>query len=360
MLRSSSGIKLCLVVLYAASFDHSYVAGIQVTSTGPQTVKMSRGEHVVLGCTYSESPSDTGQLDVEWSIVSPDMTQKDQLILYYTEGKEFSLGDPNLMKRFKFITDPSRGDATVNLTSLGVSDTATYQCKVKKPPGTDSRKITLVVLVRPSVPKCWADSSEEIGGRVSLKCKSSDGTTPLTYKWTRENGGSLPPTAVQNPLTGELLISNHTQSYAGSYICEVSNEVGAEKCSYTLKAYNPVNRAGVIAGSVIGALLLLLLLLLLLWLCCCCYQKRRYEKETANEIKEDAAAPESRPPSRLSSIRSIMGYRTHQGLVYSSTRHSRPGRGDLSPKNSVNQSRPVSQSRPGYDSRYDSRYGFAV
>lgn len=45
------------------------------------------------------------------------------------------------------------------------------------------------------------------------------------------------------------------------------------------------NKAGVIAGAVIGALLLLLLLLLLIWLLFCCCHKRRYQKEVANEIR---------------------------------------------------------------------------
>lgn len=49
------------------------------------------------------------------------------------------------MSRFKFVGDPSRGDATVSFSNLKVSDTATYQCKVKKTPGIDSRKVTLVV-----------------------------------------------------------------------------------------------------------------------------------------------------------------------------------------------------------------------
>lgn len=50
------------------------------------------------------------------------------------------------MSRFKFVGDPSNGDATVSFSNLKVSDTATYQCKVKKTPGIDSRKVTLVVL----------------------------------------------------------------------------------------------------------------------------------------------------------------------------------------------------------------------
>lgn len=55
-------------------------------------------------------------------------------------------GDPSLSKRFKFTGDPSKGDASVSISDVRGSDTATYQCKVKKAPGVDMRKITLVVL----------------------------------------------------------------------------------------------------------------------------------------------------------------------------------------------------------------------
>lgn len=37
-------------------------------------------------------------------------------------------------------------------------------------------------------------------------------------------------------VTGELKISNHSQSFAGIYLCEVNNAVGAEHCRIILKA----------------------------------------------------------------------------------------------------------------------------
>lgn len=51
-----------------------------MTTTGPQTIQKAQGETVNLGCTYTPGPQDTGELDIEWSNVSPDMTQKDQLV----------------------------------------------------------------------------------------------------------------------------------------------------------------------------------------------------------------------------------------------------------------------------------------
>ncbi|KAK1801387.1 hypothetical protein P4O66_023068 [Electrophorus voltai] len=329
---------------------------------GPQTIKKAQGENVTLGCTYVQSPSDTGQLDVEWSNVSPDMTQKDRLILSYSGGTVYKLGDPGLMSRLKCVGDPGQGDASIFISPLQASDTATYECKVKKPPGIDSRKVTLVVLVRPSVPKCWVDNGEEIGSTIILRCKSSEGTSPLKYNWIRESGGSLPPTATQNPQTGELLIQNHSQSYTGSYLCEVTNEVGKEQCKYSLRAYSSANKAGVIAGAVIGALLLLLLLLLLIWLLICCCQKRRKEKDTANEIREDAAAPES----RYSSFRSMMGYHPHQGLAYSSVRNAQPYRAESNRSSSyTNHSKGPPQGSSSANNykppqRYSSKHGYPV
>lgn len=53
---------------------------MEVTTTGPQTVQKARGETVKLGCTYTLGPQDTGELDIEWSNVNPDITQRDQLV----------------------------------------------------------------------------------------------------------------------------------------------------------------------------------------------------------------------------------------------------------------------------------------
>lgn len=293
---------------------------MEVTSSGPQTIKKAVGETVNLGCTYTPGPQDTGELDIEWSNLSPDMTLKDKLLLSYSGGQIDNYADPSLSNRIRFTTNPNQGDASISISNLRVTDTATLQCKVKKAPGVDTRKVTVVVMVPPSAPKCWVEGAEERGGPVSLRCKAHQGSNPLSYVWRRDSGGAIPATATQDSQSGELLIRNHTDDFIGKYACEVTNAVGKAGCTYYLNAYNPTNKVGVIVGAVIGALLLLLLLLLLIWLLYCCCHKRRYEKEVANEIREDVQAPESRPASRQSSLRSVLGYRTHHGVLYSSVR----------------------------------------
>lgn len=53
---------------------------MRVTSTGPQTLQGAEGDSVTLGCSYTPSPSDTGGVDVEWSVVNPDSAQKDEMV----------------------------------------------------------------------------------------------------------------------------------------------------------------------------------------------------------------------------------------------------------------------------------------
>ncbi|MEQ2181604.1 hypothetical protein GOODEAATRI_013270 [Goodea atripinnis] len=113
--------------------------------TGPQTIQKAEGETVNLGCTYTPGAEDKGDLDIEWSRVSPDMTQKDKLILSYTVD-QIHYYDPDLSKRINLLTDPKQGDASISISAVRASDTGTYQCKIKKAPGVDMRKVTLVVL----------------------------------------------------------------------------------------------------------------------------------------------------------------------------------------------------------------------
>lgn len=58
-----------------------------------------------------------------------------------------------------------------------------------------------------STPKCWVEGPEEKGGPVSLRCKSSQGSAPISYTWSRESGGAMPPTATQSNPHKRLIIS---------------------------------------------------------------------------------------------------------------------------------------------------------
>ncbi|CAL8317908.1 unnamed protein product [Lota lota] len=330
----------------------SYVKALLLTTMGPQTIRKAVGDSVTLGCTYTWGPSDSGDLDIEWSLVSPDTTMKDQMLLSYSNGKKYIHGDT---EGIDFTaTDPSKGDASLSIAALSPTYSFTYQCKVKKSPGVDMRKVTLVVMEKPSLPKCWKEEvTHSVGESISLHCESSKGSAPLNYTWTTGRGSPLPPTLPQNGVTGQLLIGNNSLSLAGIYRCKVSNAVGEAHCKINLVANKPPSRAGVIVGSVVGFLLLLILLLLLLWLLLCkLSDRRRDQKEFSNEIREDAPAPESRPSSRFTN-RSSSQYR---GGTYSQVSRPEPhfmGDSEFTP--------PKSTSSPGSTTvSYDAKYGDVV
>ncbi|KAM9338167.1 V-set and immunoglobulin domain-containing protein 8a [Symphorus nematophorus] len=331
---------------------------MQVTSMGPQTIQKAEGESVTLGCRYTPSPFDTGELDIEWSLVSPDTTQKDQMLLSYTSGTKYVHGDHALAKGLSFAApDPSMGDASLSISLLSPAQSATYQCKVKKSPGVDMRKVSLVVMAKPSVPKCWVEGGELVGEAASLHCKSARGSTPLTYTWRRESAGPIPAPATQNSVTGELKISNHSQSFAGIYLCEVNNAVGAERCRINLKANKPPNRAAVIVGTVVGSLLLIFILLVFIWLLYWKLSSRHhYEKEFSNDIREDAPPPDSRPVSR----RTNRSANQHPQVTYSpvgGTEVSSFSEGFThTPSSNSHGHTPVKYAPV----EYDSKYGYAV
>ncbi|XP_054896611.1 coxsackievirus and adenovirus receptor homolog [Poeciliopsis prolifica] len=298
---------------------------LKVTSTGPQTIQRAEGDSVTLGCTYITSLLDTGEIDIEWSVISPDSTKKDQMLLSYTSGTKYHHGGPRVTEGFSFAaSDPSKGDASLSIAQLSRNHSSTYRCKVKKPPGVDTRKVSLVVKVKPSVPRCWLEGGELVGEAVSLHCESSEGSTPLTYKWRRESKDLMPAAATQD---GELRISNHTQSFAGIYLCEVNNAVGTERCRISLRANKHPNRSAVIGGNVVGSLLLIYIFLVfagvLYWKL---RDRRRHDKEFSNEIREDVGPPDSRPVSRHTGLtpqtayswadQNRVGYLTHNPSSY--------------------------------------------
>lgn len=179
----------------------------------------------------------------------------------------------------------------------------------------------------------------------------------MTYMWRRENAGPIPVPATQNSVTGELKISNHSQSFAGIYLCDVNNAVGAEHCRINLKANKPPNRAAVIVGTTVGSLLLIFILLvfigLLYWKLS---DRQRYEKEISNEIREDAPPPESRPVSRHTSRSASQ----HPQVTYCQV-----GRTEVSSFNERCKQTPSSNSHrhtpvKSTPVEYDSKYGYAV
>ncbi|KAG7279244.1 hypothetical protein CRUP_010860, partial [Coryphaenoides rupestris] len=180
----------------------------------------------------------------------------DVALITYFAGRVY---DPNEVDRGRmgFAGEYLRGDASLMISDLTLTDSGDYNCKVKN--------------VKPSKPRCWMEGKLLEGADVKMSCKSSDGSDPVLYKWERlldkgRYAGKMPPLALLD-----------------------------------------VRGMGVVAGAVVGVSFGVLLIILIVWLVCRKKEMKKYEEEeTPNEIREDAEAPKAKlvNPNSLSSSRS--------------------------------------------------------
>lgn len=68
-------------------------------------------------------------------------------LISYTSGSTYVHDHAEFTNGLSFAaTDPSAGDASLSMVLLKPAQSATYQCKVKKLPGVDMLKVSLVIL----------------------------------------------------------------------------------------------------------------------------------------------------------------------------------------------------------------------
>ncbi|NWU92681.1 CXAR protein, partial [Upupa epops] len=284
---------------------------LSITS-GEKMFETAQGEKVTLPCTFELSEEDEGPLDIEWVLIPADSKKKEEIIIMYAVDRIYNKYYAASTGRMQFTNpDPSSGDGSLDILNLKAADTGTYQCKVKKAPGVQSRKIQLAVLVKPARTKCSIEGPQEIGKDVVLKCASQEGSPLLSYNWRKVSGTQeLPSVSIQNKNTGELLLKNASKEYSGTYSCVASNRVGMDECFVELNVTPPINTAGVIAGAIIGTLLGLSVLSFLIACFCKKQREKKYEKEVHHDIREDVPPPKSRSStarSYIGSNRSSLG-----------------------------------------------------
>ncbi|XP_066111269.1 V-set and immunoglobulin domain-containing protein 8 [Saccopteryx bilineata] len=332
------------------------LSAVRINGDGQEVLYLAEGDNVRLGCPYLLDPEDYGPsgLDIEWMQVNADPSYRENVFLSY-QDKRINHGNlPHLQQRVRFAaSDPSQYDASINLMNLQVSDTATYECRVKKTT-TASRKVIVTVQARPAVPMCWSEGHMAYGNDVMLKCFANGGTPPLSYKWAKISGHTHPYRAGSyhsqhsfhselsyqesfhssiNQVSGlfnngDLMLKDISREDDGLYQCTVANHVGYSVCVVEVRVSDS-RRVGVIIGAVLGSLLLLGCLLVGIWglVCCCCGGAGAGRArgafgygnsgvgggdcgDLANEIREDAVAPGCKASGRGSRVTHLLGYPT--------------------------------------------------
>ncbi|XP_059813299.1 CXADR-like membrane protein [Hypanus sabinus] len=269
-------------------------------------IKMIEEQDVILPCQHRFGHLVTKDLDIEWLLQDSEPNQK--VVITYSLGSVYENISANQIGRISFAGKYKMGDASIKISSLQQTDSGLYTCKVKNAGEYDLKPaISLVVLVRPSKPKCWTQGQLLQGNDVKLQCRSEKGTEPIFYRWEHldaEGQKAKDQTRLHlDSKTPEmLLLRNLSHTNAGVYRCSATNEAGQESCSVNITiiyAKDP----GIIAGAVIGVILGLLLIFLIVWFTLYRKAKHKYEEEEQpNEIREDAEAPKGKLSSAQSSV----------------------------------------------------------
>lgn len=285
--------RFCCVLL---SLFAGLASGLEITTTGTTSIEKACGQSVKLDCQFSLAPEDSGPLFIEWNLLASDRQKEDNVLILYAGDRAYEDYYAPMEGRIHFSSAfPKHGDASINLTELKLSDSGTYHVRVKKVPGVDDRKFLLKVMPKPSKPRCYAEGPTHEGKDIVLKCLSMESTNTLQYSWERTSDNKLlPASAVMDPVGGTLNVREASTSASGTYLCTVRNRVGTEQCVLYLNVTPPPNTGRIIAGAIIAVLLILIIIAILLFCHWRARHRKKYEKETSNEIIEDAPPPKRR------------------------------------------------------------------
>ncbi|XP_031429431.1 CXADR-like membrane protein [Clupea harengus] len=326
------GLPVATGAAMPATFRSLFLVLLSLLSASAQTAQMKQvvGVNATLPCHHQYWQS-SDSLDIEWILHKPN--SKHRVLITFFNDKVYEVESED--GRLSFAGDYLSGDASLLISDLQLTDSGEYHCKVKSGGKYQWNQVSLIVLVKPSKPRCWMEGRLLEGSDVKMSCKSSDGSDPIHYKWERvldkgKSAGKLPPLALVDLKNPEIVtLRNLTQDSSGVYRCTASNDVGEENCIIEV-TMQFVRGIGVVAGAVVGISFGVLIIILIVWLVCRKKEKKKYEEEeTPNEIREDAEAPKAKlvKPNSLSSSRSgssRSGASSTQSMVHNSATRGVP------------------------------------
>ncbi len=256
---------------------------------------------VTLNCEFAVASENCQPTEIEWNIVTPNTEEDDKLIIHYPGRWIYNnLYDP-LKGRVHFTSpEPQNGDASISITDLKLKDTGSYQCKVRCLPELGLKTFILTVMERPSRPVCYMDSQAVANQDLRLRCRSSKGSPPLTYRWSKTSGNRmLPHSAFVDRIGGDLYLDKITEHDSGSYLCTVESLVGEEDCEVILSFTAPptVNYGHVVAGVGVAVIVLIITIIAAI-----CYCRKKNEEEFSNEILQDELPPHDWLPKKRDSV----------------------------------------------------------
>uniref|UniRef100_A0A8C6X8Z9 Endothelial cell adhesion molecule n=1 Tax=Naja naja TaxID=35670 RepID=A0A8C6X8Z9_NAJNA len=221
---------------------------------GQTSVTVIQGQQAILPVWYT-STSFSAPF-VTWHRERPGERFQILAFMYETTKVE----DPDLKQRLGFLFRVPFHNVSLVINNTREMDSGQYMCTVNVPDdstvnGRNIGLVNLTVLVPPSPPKCQIRGSAQVGGNVTMSCKSAFGKPVPVYHWQRTEPSTqffFAPT--QDTKKGMLTLTNLTVDMSGLYLCNASSIAGHSNCTLNLEVHPPFNTA-VVAGAVVGTLI---------------------------------------------------------------------------------------------------------
>ncbi|KAM8927827.1 cell adhesion molecule CEACAM1-like [Pelodytes ibericus] len=241
--------------------------GREVTSI--DTGNFLTGQNVTLSISYSGSGA-----SVDWSI-------NGTLVLRWQNGKTSQTSSKYNGRLF------NTANGSLLLINTTVNDTGTYSVSVQEideSPGSLSFHVRFYEPVVISMVESSPTSVSESTPAVNVTCRASSGA--VTFTWEKDDlalGSNLNYSLLDGNRT--LQLNNPNRSYSGNYTCIASNPVDSDQRTLNLSvswvtdsSLSPGAIAGIVIGSVLGALLLIALIVLIVL---CVRQRKGKSKKAA-------------------------------------------------------------------------------
>lgn len=272
--------------------------GLKIISSSTSPTYAAVGDSVTLSCHFNLSPEDLGVLDIEWSIRPSDVHGKDANIIWCSGDRIYD-GDDPFKGRVQFVSpDPASGNASITITDLTPTDTNTVQCKVRKVPGIAMINVRLHVMEKPALPECNLEGVVELGHKVVLKCRSTQGSPPVWFRWSKLSRDKiLPNDAYVDSVQGDLFLTVTREDVLGTYVCTAQNLVGMDTCLLTIKFNSAVNTVAATAAAVIVPMAIIIVIIFVF-----CHKKRKIGQHSDNDILEDEMPPHKWLPQRCQQV----------------------------------------------------------
>lgn len=118
-----------------------------ITVNAPAEISAVRGAMVTLSCSFTSSSTVTNRMSVDWTFRP--QSGGPAVLFFHFLSEAYPPEEDYFRGRVKWMGNPSRGDASIQLLNASLTDNGTYSCSVRNPPDAHGRPAQIILTVTP-------------------------------------------------------------------------------------------------------------------------------------------------------------------------------------------------------------------